>query len=84
MSQATMTTKGQLTIPKEIRDRLRLKAGDRIEFAVGDRGEIVMTKQRKYDIADLFGMLSAEGVSVDRDAMRDAAIGAVVEKVMKR
>ena len=30
--QATITAKGQVTVPKSIRDRLRLKPGDRIDF----------------------------------------------------
>ena len=32
MSTATVTSKGQITIPKEIRDLLRLKVGDRVRF----------------------------------------------------
>jgi len=32
MSKATLTSKGQLTVPKEVRDRLDLKPGDRVEF----------------------------------------------------
>ena len=35
---STMTTKGQVTVPKAIRRRLGLKAGDKVEFvAEGDR-----------------------------------------------
>ncbi len=32
MAQATLTSKGQVTIPKEIRDALRLSTGEKIEF----------------------------------------------------
>jgi len=38
MSEATITSKGQVTIPKLVRDRLSLRAGDRIEFAFTDAG----------------------------------------------
>ena len=34
----SMTSKGQVTVPKPVRDRLGLKAGDRVEFIVDDEG----------------------------------------------
>lgn len=40
MSTATLTSKGQTTIPKEIRDRLNLKPGDRIEFVFEEDGSL--------------------------------------------
>lgn len=33
---ATLTSKGQLTLPRSLRDALRLRQGDRIEFRVGE------------------------------------------------
>lgn len=38
MPAATMTSRGQLTVPKEIRERLGLYAGDRVEFQLEDDG----------------------------------------------
>jgi AbrB family looped-hinge helix DNA binding protein len=40
MSTARLTTKGQLTVPKEIRERLDLKPGDRVEFVVLPDGTV--------------------------------------------
>lgn len=42
MATATLTTKGQLTIPKNIRDALRLHTGDKIEIIVTKEGEAVI------------------------------------------
>ena len=41
--QATMTSKGQITIPKPIRDRLHLEPGDRIDFFVEEDGGLRIT-----------------------------------------
>lgn len=41
MPRSTVTSKGQITIPKSIRDRLGLAAGDTLEFTVDAEGRIV-------------------------------------------
>lgn len=40
MATATVTSKGQVTIPKEIRDYLKLKKGGRLEFLVDPEGGV--------------------------------------------
>ncbi|KYC39768.1 AbrB family transcriptional regulator [Scytonema hofmannii PCC 7110] len=40
MSIATVTIKGQVTIPKEIRDYLKLETGSKIEFIVDENGDV--------------------------------------------
>ncbi len=37
-----LTSKGQVTVPKAIRDHLRLKGGDRVEFVLRDDGIVEM------------------------------------------
>jgi antitoxin PrlF len=39
-----MTSKGQVTIPKKIRDALKLGPGSAVEFAVNDSGEVVVRR----------------------------------------
>jgi antitoxin PrlF len=42
---ATVTTKGQITIPKAVRDALGVKPGSKVEFKRLDDGNIAMVKQ---------------------------------------
>lgn len=58
MHTATMTSKGQMTVPKAIRDRLRIGAGDLVDFTINDRGEIVV-RAATSDVKELKGLLRA-------------------------
>jgi antitoxin PrlF len=42
-----ITSKGQVTIPKRIRDHLGLKPGSEVEFAFGADGEVVLKTKRE-------------------------------------
>lgn len=59
--QSTLTSKGQATIPKGIRDHLNLKPGDKVEFVVSDKGEVLL-KGRAHSLLDLFGTLKGKGI----------------------
>ena len=48
---ATLTSKGQLTLPKAARDALDLKAGQRFEVGVSDAGELILKPQRTDALA---------------------------------
>jgi AbrB family looped-hinge helix DNA binding protein len=56
MPSATVTSKGQITLPKAIRDRLRLDAGDRVDFIVTDDGTVVL-RPATLDVRELKGLL---------------------------
>ncbi len=72
MATATLTSKGQTTIPKEIRERLNLKPGDRIEFVVED-GDRVVLRPRNRSLDDLVGMLKPrDGRRVSIEEMNEA------------
>jgi AbrB family looped-hinge helix DNA binding protein len=50
MALATMTTTGQITIPKEIRELLHLHSGDKIDFFIKENGEaVIRPMSRKVD-----------------------------------
>lgn len=54
---STVTQKGQVTIPKDVRDSLHLVTGDKVEFIHNDRGEIVI-KPVTRKVAEVAGILS--------------------------
>ncbi|MDB5865819.1 MAG: AbrB family transcriptional regulator [Betaproteobacteria bacterium] len=57
---ATLTSKGQTTIPKEIRDGLGMKPGDRISFTLMPDGTVIMRVKRK-SVMKLAGALHKKG-----------------------
>lgn len=56
MVTATLTSKGQLTLPKVVRDSLRLRTGDRVMFIVHGDAEAVLQPVTK-SVDDVFGRL---------------------------
>ena len=73
MAISTITSKGHITLPKQIRERLHLVAGDRIDFVVEGDGQVVVRPARSQ-LRQLRGMLrdrKRRPVSVDQ---MDAAI----------
>jgi len=42
MSASTLTTKGQMTIPKDIRKRLNVHSGVRLEFVIDENGRVLV------------------------------------------
>lgn len=59
-NEATLTSKGQTTIPKDIRDRLSLKAGDRMTFTPMPDATVVM-RVKTRSVMDLGGLLHQKG-----------------------
>ncbi len=62
MATATVTSKGQITLPKEVREHLGLKRGDRVDFSIDPQGD-VHVRATKRQIGDLFGFLKRPGAT---------------------
>lgn len=72
MSTATITSKGQTTIPKQIRELLNLHPGDRIDFIVEKSGRVYV-QPVNIDVEELSGILHKPGrVPVSVEQMNEA------------
>jgi AbrB family looped-hinge helix DNA binding protein len=60
MATATLTSKGQITIPVQVRDALGVDAGDRIEFVEVEKGEFNIVAATR-SVRELSGMLYRKG-----------------------
>lgn len=66
MSIATLTSKGQVTIPKEIRDKLSLRAGDRITFTPTQDGVLIRAQKVPFEtLRGVLGRPPVGGLSVE-------------------
>ncbi len=78
-----MTSKGQLTVPKDVREWLNLKSGDRVVFEF--EGDSVRLKaERRRSLEELRGSLPATreypGKEAEREAAREHAVGETLGK----
>ena len=81
MSKATLTSKGQLTVPKDVRERLGLRPGDRLVFEL--EGDSVRLKvERRKELKELKGILRSGREYPGREAEREAAREHVARAVL--
>lgn len=59
MAESTLTSKGQITIPKVVREALSLEVGDKVYFDVKEDGTVVL-KARNEPVESLFGLLKSK------------------------
>ncbi len=73
MPTSTVTSKGQVTIPKQVRDRLGVHQGDRIEFVV-DPGGSVSLRPLKRSARELAGFLHRHSQTAVTQEEMDASV----------
>jgi antitoxin PrlF len=72
MPTATVTSKGQVTLPRKVREALRVRPGDRIDFVLGADGE-VRVRAGEVDVSEIRGLLHRPGREpVSLQAMEEA------------
>lgn len=80
--EVTVTGKGQVTLPKEVRERLRLHEGDTVRFAIED-GERIIVERAGLSIRDSFGILGKPPRSLTLHEMDEAIGQAVVDRYLR-
>ena len=70
MTTTTMTSKGQMTLPKSVRDRLGLQARDRVEFIETRQGFLMLPLKR--ELSGIKGILPKPRRPVSIDDMNRA------------
>ena len=76
MPSSTLTSKGQTTIPKEVRDHLKLQSGDQIDFLIRSDGTVVL-RPATLDVRELKGILH-------RKNRRPVSVNAMTDAIRKR
>ena len=74
MPMATLTSKGQTTIPREVRNFLKLRQGDKLEFKLDPDGKRVILRAANIHISSLRGVLKSEGMKPYNPNERKLAI----------
>jgi len=70
VATAAVTSKGQITIPAEVREDLGLKTGDRVSFLKSENGEYIL-KAKKGSLMDLKGCVKWTGKPVTIEEMNE-------------
>ena len=70
---ATLSSKGQVTIPVEIRNRLRLNTGDKVDFVIFDGSRVEMIP-KKGSASALKGMVKWTGRPATLEEMDEAIV----------
>jgi AbrB family looped-hinge helix DNA binding protein len=69
---STVTKKGQVTIPRIIREKLQINCGDKVEFTFNKQGQVVL-QPVKINLNNLYGILKNEKLDLDIDEQRKNA-----------
>jgi AbrB family looped-hinge helix DNA binding protein len=77
--EATVTSKGQVTLPKEVRERLRVGEGGKVRFTFEDGDRIVVAKGGPR-LSDLFGILGKPPRSLTLEEMDEVIQQAAVDR----
>lgn len=82
MAASTLTSKGQITLPRALRDRLGVREGDRVVFQIDEQGRVLLVPERRDPLGNLVGLLKhrAKDRPATVDEMNEAIKARAAEK----
>lgn len=80
--EAAMTSKGQLTIPKEVRERLGLRAGRRVRFTI-ENGDRAILEPAGSSILDFVGVLPRPARAATLEEMDEAVARGAAKRFLR-
>ena len=72
MIQSAITSRGQTTLPKPVREALGVKSGDRVRYAILENNEVRIIPVQP--LSRLFGSLQYDGKAVSLEEMQQAIV----------
>jgi AbrB family looped-hinge helix DNA binding protein len=79
MKAYTITPKGQVTIPAEIREKMKLKPGDKITYE--DTAAGILLRPSKKDMMADFGFMKERRKPADLETIRSTVRKKIAEKI---
>lgn len=76
-----MTSKGQITLPKDIREKLGLRQGDRVRFLIEEDGRVRLLPAKR-SVSELMGILRSPKRKLSLDEIDDVVQTAVARHVV--
>ncbi len=70
---STMTSKGQVTIPAEVREHMHLERGDKLSFVIDDEGAVHLQVPTYPNVASLAGAAGSLEKPMSWQGMREIA-----------
>lgn len=83
MNASKITSKGQTTIPADIRSFLGAKTGDMLEYTMTASGKVEIVLKKRYTWRDLKTVLPKPEKTLSIEEMNEAIIDAAVERHMR-
>lgn len=66
-----MTEKGQIVVPVDLRRKLELEEGDRLEFILDANGNVAVRPLKKHSVLDTYGVFKTNLPTPDLNLIRD-------------